>query len=282
MKSVSVSLGVLVGAVCLAVAAEPAIRISVAAYSFRNGSALEAIEKARLAGADAIEFFLWQKLGNGGSDVVLNHRIPQERIVELQAGLREKGLRASSAYFSNAAFRNQANVEQEIRAHFEFAKALGLEGLSGEPPPERLDLFEQMAREYDIAVCIHNHPRDPTRPSYQNWDPEYLMSLLEGRDRRMGVCVDTGHLVRSGLDPLMALRRMKERVRSVHLKDVVAPESKAKDAPFGEGIGRIREIIAELKAIGYRGYVVIEYENLTERVVDDVRQCVEYVRAALR
>lgn len=139
-----------------------------------------------------------------------------------------------------------------------------------------------MAKEYDLAVCFHNHPRDPNRPDYRNWDPDYLMSLMEGRDRRLGFCVDTGHLVRSGVDPVVALRKMKSRIRSVHVKDVVAAEPKAKDVRFGEGVGRVREIVQELRALGYRGYVAIEYENLNDQVVEDVRHCVEFVRDALK
>jgi len=255
----------------------------VAAYSFRDGTALEAIEKTRTVGADAIEFFLWQKFGGRATtDVVLNQRLSPVGIAELQTALRQNGLRASNAYFNNTAFRDPATAETEIRALFEFAKALGLEGLTGEPPPELLDLFERMVQQYDIALCFHNHPRKPDRPEYRNWDPEYLMSLLEGRDQRMGICVDTGHLVRSGLDPVAALRRMKGRIRSVHLKDVVAREPKARDVRFGDGVGKIREILAELKSLGYRGYVTIEYESLGDHVVEDVRQCVAFVRTVLQ
>ncbi len=281
MRSSAVSVGVIMAALAAA-AEEPTIRVSVAAYSFRNGTALEAIEKTRAAGADAIEFFLWQKFGGEAPNLVLDHRLPPERISELRSALKAKGLRASNAYFSNAAFRDPATAEAGIRALFELAKALGLEGITGEPPPDLLDVFERMAKEYDIAVCFHNHPRDPNRPDYRNWDPDYLMSLMKGRDRRMGFCVDTGHLVRSGVDPVEALRKMKDRIRSVHLKDVVAAEPKAKDVKFGEGVGRIREVVHELRSLGYRGYVAIEYENLNDQVVEDVRHCVEYVRAALK
>ncbi|MCX7817732.1 MAG: sugar phosphate isomerase/epimerase [Kiritimatiellae bacterium] len=261
---------------------EPPIRVAVAAYSFRNATALEAIPKTRAVGADAIEFFLWQKFGGDAPSLVLDHRLPPERAEELLRVLRANELRASNAYFNNAAFRDPSSAEAGVRSLFELAKRLGLEGLTGEPPPGLLDVFERLAKEYDLAVCFHNHPRDPNRPEYRNWDPEYLMTLLEGRDHRMGLCVDTGHLVRSGLDPVAAIRRMKNRIRSVHLKDVVAAEPKARDVRFGEGIGRIREVIAELRALGYRGYVVIEYENLSERVEEDVRHCVEFVRSLLK
>ena len=44
----------------------------VSAYTFRQGTAFEAIEKAKACGAEVIELFLWQKLSPEHPDVILN------------------------------------------------------------------------------------------------------------------------------------------------------------------------------------------------------------------
>lgn len=113
MKSVAVSVGVILGTLAVGAGEESAIRASVAAYSFRNGTALEAIETTCAVGADAIEFFLWQTFSGSAPDLVLDHRLPSNRISELRSALTAKKLRASNAYFSNAVFRDAASAQSQ-------------------------------------------------------------------------------------------------------------------------------------------------------------------------
>ncbi len=264
---------------CVAQARADGFDVGVATYSFRNGTAFEAIEKTKACGGDVIEFFLWQKLSPEHPEVILNQDLSDENLAALKAKLQATGVKAVNAYFNNAVFQDKARAEANVRKLFEFARKLGLRGLTGEPPVDQLDLVERMVKEYDIQLCFHNHPKDPARPEYKNWDPSYLITLMEKRDPRMGFSVDTGHLGRSGVDTVEAVKLFKARVLSVHLKDVKEAKKESIDLPYGQGICNIAGTLAELKRQGFRGHVAVEYENITDHLLDDVKFCLAFIRS---
>jgi sugar phosphate isomerase/epimerase len=49
--------------------------------------------------------------------------------------------------------------------------------------------------------------------------------------------------------------------------------------PFGTGVGKIKELLDELKAQGFQGNISIEYEYNWTHSVPDVKQCVDFVRS---
>ncbi len=251
----------------------------VATYTFRKLTAFEAIEQTRACGGDVIEFFLWQKLSPEQPNAVLDQNLSDENLAALKAKLQAAGVKAVNAYFNNAVFQDKAKVEANLRTLFEFARKLGLRGLTGEPPVEQLDLVEKMVKEYDIRLCFHNHPKDPKKPDYRNWEPAYLLSLMETRDPRMGFSLDTGHVTRSGLNAVEAVKLFGKRVHSVHLKDVKEATKESIDLPYGQGIGNMAGVLAELKKQGFQGHVAVEYENLTDHLNDDVRFCLGFIRS---
>ncbi|MCX4093985.1 sugar phosphate isomerase/epimerase family protein [Nocardia sp. alder85J] len=98
--------------------------------------------------------------------------------------------------------------------------------------------------------------------------------FLAGSD--VDLCLDTGHLLIGGADPVALARRYADRIGHLHLKDVrraVADEirsgrieySRAVRAglypPLGEGDIDIAAIVAATTAAGYRGWYVIEQDT---------------------
>ena len=66
-----------------------------------------------------------------------------------------------------------------------------------------LDLVEKMARQFKIRIAIHNHgPGDKKYPS-----PLDVLKMVKDRDELMGVCMDVGHSVRLGEDPVVPSAR---------------------------------------------------------------------------
>lgn len=244
------------------------------AYTFKDFTAFEAIEKTREAGGKTIEFFLWQKFSPEHPRLELNALLPDERIEELKAKLKKEGIRAASAYFGNTAFQ-QKDPEAALRKVFDFAKKLDLVALTGEPPESGLDLVEKLCKEYNIRFCLHNHRKG--KDDYKYWNPEYTAKMMEKRDKRMGFCLDTGHAVRSGLDPVQGLKEMKGRVYSLHLKDPISQDGH--DTIYGQGVGNVKGVLNELKNQKFDGFISIEYEHNWTNSVPDLKQCVDYVRA---
>jgi sugar phosphate isomerase/epimerase len=248
------------------------------AYSFRDDTAFEAIEKTKACGGKVIEFFTWQKFRADRPGVELNANLSDANIKLLREKLAAAGIKAVNAYVGNANFVKGSKDEKAPRRVFEWARKMGLRGLTGEPPEDQLDIIEKLAKEYDLQFCLHNHKRELEKPEYRNWDPNYTLSLIKHRDHHIGACVDTGHLVRSGVKPVEALRILQGRVLSVHLKDMNEWGPQAMDGPYGTGISDIKAILTELKRQGFNGHISIEYENTTEHLPEDIRKCVDFVR----
>lgn len=123
-------------------------------------------------------------------------------------------------------------------------------------------------------------------------------AVLELTD--IGLCVDTGHLLAGGVDPLALVRRVPERVRHVHLKDVDAAlaeqvragELSYDDAvrrglyrPLGDGDVPVAEVVTTLENAGYRGWYVLEQDCMLDAEPEagggplrDVRRSLEFLR----
>jgi len=245
--------------------------LGVQAWTFNDFTAFEAIDKTVEAGGKVIEFFPGQKLSADRPGAKLDHNMSDQDIAALKAKLNQAGIIAVNYGVVGA------RGEKEWRKIFEMAKKLNLYGITTESV-DQLDIIEKLVKEFDIHVGIHEHERRDNDPSYKVWDPKYVLSVVQDRDSRIGACADTGHWVGSGLDPLESIKLLKGRVMSCHLvdKNVVGMEGHA--VPFGTGVGKIKEILDELKAQGFAGNISIEYEFNWGHSVPDVKQCVDFVR----
>src|SRR3984893_18758511 len=56
--------------------------------------------------------------------------------------------------------------EEGARKIFEFAKTMGLHGVTTESV-DAIDTIEKMVKEYDIKVGFHDHPKRPDTPNYR-------------------------------------------------------------------------------------------------------------------
>jgi sugar phosphate isomerase/epimerase len=244
--------------------------IGCQAYSFNRYSVFEAIEKTAEAGGKVIEFYPGQKLSTEDPKTVWNHSASDELIAKVQAKLKEHGIKAVN--YGVVAGKDEA----EWRKIFEFAKKLGLYGVTTEDTG-KLDIIEPLVKEFDIRVGIHDHPRRPDNPNYKVWDPHYIVEVTRNRDPRIGACADTGHWQTSGLDPVYCLRVLKGRVISSHLKDKT-DFGAGHDVPYGTGVGRIGKVLDELTKQGFEGNISVEYEYNWEHSVPEIKQCIDFVR----
>ena len=242
------------------------------AWTFKKFSVLEAIEKTAAAGGMAIEFYPGQKLSPEGPATTFDHNATDETIAIVRAKLRKSGIRPV-----NYGVVKISKDEAAARKVFEFAKKLSLYGLTTESLAA-IDTLERLAREYDVCVGFHNHPRRRFNPFYKSWDPNHILSVVQDRDPRIGAAADTGHWVRSGLDPLACLKILHGRLISVHLKDLNKKSRTAHDVPCGTGVANLTAVLDELKRQGFTGNISIEYENHWNDNLAEVAQSVDFVR----
>lgn len=246
--------------------------IGCQAYTFNHFTVFEAIEKTALAGGRVIEFFPGQKLSKDEPAVTWDHNASAETIQKVKDKLAEHKLKAV-----NYGVVGVPKDEAEARKLFEFAKAVGLRAITTESV-EAIDTIEKMVKEYDIMVGFHDHPRRPDNADYRMWDPNYILSLVKDRDARIGSCADTGHWVRSNLNPVDCLRILKGRIVSSHLKDLNEMGPRAHDVPYGAGVADVPAILEELKSQGFEGNISLEYEYHWDNSTPEVAQCIGFVR----
>jgi inosose dehydratase len=160
---------------------------------------------------------------------------------------------------------------------------------------ESLKLVEEICARHGVGVALHHHfgtiiERD-----------DQLRRFLEGCDT--GLCLDTGHLVLGGSDPVEIAGSAGERVSHLHLKDVdrelarlvATRELSYKDGatremfrPLGDGDVDVAEVILRVQAAGYKGWYVLEQDNVVETEpkegegpVVNVRKSLEFLQSTL-
>jgi len=169
------------------------------------------------------------------------------------------------------------NNEQEIRAAFDYAKDAGMPTMVYSPDPESLDVVEKMAKEYRIRIAIHNHgPTDKKYPS-----PLDVLRLVKERDKLMGICMDVGHTVRIGQEPVEAIDQCAERLYEFHMKDVTAATAKGQSIEVGRGVIDIVAVLKALVRIGYSYHVALEYESHGDAPMSGVLESFAYMRGVL-
>jgi len=248
------------------------IALGCQAWTFREFTVMEAIQKTAEVGGKVIEFYPDQKFSPEQPGLKFDHNATDEMVAAVKAQLGKYGIRAV-----NYGVVNIPNDEAGARKIFEFAKKFELYGITTESV-EALDTIEKLVKEYDIRVGFHNHPRQPDNPGYKMWDPHYVLSVVKDRDPRIGSTADVGHWVRSGLDPVACLKILRGRIISTHLKDLNEKSPNAHDVPFGTGVSNIPAILGELKRQHFNGNASIEYEYDWMNNVPAVAQSVGFVR----
>jgi sugar phosphate isomerase/epimerase len=246
--------------------------IGCQAYTFNRFTVFEAIEKTAEAGGKVIEFFPGQKLSKEEPTVKWGHEAADDVVEKVKAKLAQHKIKAV-----NYGVVSIPVEEEGARKIFAFAKKMGMYGVTTESF-EAIDTIEKMVKEFDIKVGFHDHPRKQDKPNYRMWDPYFILELTKGRDERIGACADTGHWQTSGINPVWAVRTLKGRIISSHMKDKL-DYGPSHDVPYGTGVGEVGRVLDELKAQGFNGNISIEYEYNWENSLPEVKQCVDFVRA---
>jgi inosose dehydratase len=131
-----------------------------------------------------------------------------------------------------------------------------------------LKRLEDLVRSHDLTPTLHPHVGTAIE------DQDAVLRLLDSSD--VLLCLDTGHLVIGGTDPLRLLRTAAERVAHVHLKDVrLAVAAKVTNSevsyidavrqglytPLGDGDLDVAGIVRALETAGYQGWYVLEQDS---------------------
>jgi sugar phosphate isomerase/epimerase len=141
-----------------------------------------------------------------------------------------------------------------------------------------MPILDAMVKEFDIRLAIHNHgPEDKRFPS-----PYDVWKAVERYDRRIGLCIDVGHTTRAKVDPAEAIRKCKDRLYDLHIKDIdsAAPDGHTVEA--GRGVIDLPKVLQALLDIRYPHLVSFEYEKDEDDPLPGLAESVGYVKGLLR
>ena len=136
---------------------------------------------------------------------------------------------------------------------------VGVPGVWGDKGPryDVLDRVEQKVKETGIRYAIHLH--GPDMPLYP--DATSIWNDVKDRDPRLGICLDIGHDLRAGSDPIKDLKRYGKRVFDIHLKDVTEGTKAGHAIELGRGAIDFPRFVKMLRKVGYKGSLSLEYEK---------------------
>jgi sugar phosphate isomerase/epimerase len=104
------------------------------------------------------------------------------------------------------------------------------------------------------------------------------MAAIRKRDRRLGVCMDVGHTVRGGMDPVKMVAECGDRLFDLHAKDLTNKADKNSRIEVGMGIIDQAALLQALARRGFSGHVALEYEIKPEDPVPGIRESLAYLR----
>ena len=227
-------------------------------YSFNRFTFKEAVEKTAQTGARYCEIYLGQKIDDSKNT---GHAVGDKNLRKLMKTiLADYGIIPLSVGVCGAG-----------RDVFEFAAEMGLYAISSEPGFDKLKEIDKLTEEYKINVALHNHPK----PSIY-WDYKTVLEQLKDCGPRIGACADTGHWMRSDINPVEAIKALKGRIIQFHFKDL-HEYGKGHDLPWGTGKADVPAILAELAAQRFNGPLFAEYEHNWDNNAPDIAQGIAFV-----
>lgn len=207
------------------------------------------------------------KLGIGYVEAFPGHLMPNKNNIKSIIELHEKFNVKLIAHGVNG----MKNNEKELRSLFEFAKSVGIEVLTADPDEDALGLVNDLAKEYEIKVGIHNHGPKHRWGSYKK-----IYEYVKNLNNNVGMCLDLAHLVRYGEDPIQAIDLLKNRIHDIHLKDV---NDKGNDVIIGKGIINVKGVLSKAEELGLKIPIMIEYEP--EDPLSGITESIHYLKGFL-
>ena len=239
------------------------VKLGVASYSLRNFPRAKAIAMVQALGTPYIN--------------LKSVHLPFELSPAELAAVRQEIEAAGLEIVGGGVISFDQDTDADVEKYFAYAKAAGMPLITAHAAAPTMPRIERFAKQYDIKVAIHNHgPEDKNFPS-----PYDALKHVKNMDRRMGLCIDIGHTVRTGTDVVRAIADAGPRLLDMHAKDLRDLSAKGSQCIVGEGAIPIAAVFDQLQAIHYAGYVNLEYEIDADDPLPGMKQSFAYMRGVL-
>lgn len=157
---------------------------------------------------------------------------------------------------------------------------------------ENVTVLRDLGAAHGITVCLHPHVGTMIETG-----PEVRRFLAE---TTVPLCLDAGHLLVGGTDPVALAQEVPDRIAHVHLKDVdleVLATVRSGQRTYTQGVAAgmyrvlgqggidLRGLVGALENAGYRGWYVPEHDRMLQSESDvataqaDAAASVAYLRS---
>ena len=238
------------------------LKIGIAGYSFIKLSVNDAITITRQTGISAISI----------KDKHLPLDSTKEEAFEIIERFKQNGINIYAAGMITM------KTEQDIDRAFDYATNIGIGMIIASPDISLLKYLEQKVVESNIKIAIHNGgPEDKWYPT-----PKAVYDNIKNYDNRIGLCFDTGHAQRAGINPIEAYNQYAEKVLDIHIKDVEAAKSDAQEVELGRGIIDVPALVSSLYKQRYSGRCSIEYQKNLDEPLEGIAESVGYFKGVCK
>ncbi len=225
-----------------------------------TGTPDDVLDAVSTAGYDGVEF----------SNVMIGHYLQTPD--RFATAVRKRNLVCAAFAYATTGFTTAERFEEDLagaQRALEFCSVLGIPlclGGAASPSRDGYDLkFEQAVRFYDavtehgvrmgVMVCVHPHSHHGSLiESAEEYDR--ILSITAGSGLMFNP--DAGHIVRGGQNLMDCMRRHRDRIAHVHIKDV---DENGNWQPLGQGIIEWQPLFDFLKETHYKGWIVAEEES---------------------
>ncbi|MCX7706015.1 MAG: sugar phosphate isomerase/epimerase [bacterium] len=145
-------------------------------------------------------------------------------------------------------------------------------------------------------ICLEMHP------GFVVYNPETLLKLRDAAGEVIGANFDPSHLFWQGINPVAAVRKLKDAIYHVHAKDTkIDPINTSvngvldtktyldeinrswifRTVGYGHGEEFWRDFISNLRLIGYDGALSIEHEDSLMSVDEGLKKAISFLKGIL-
>jgi sugar phosphate isomerase/epimerase len=239
------------------------LRVGVASYSLRAFSLAETLQMIHRVGVRYVSL----------KDIHLPLTSTPDQRKEARQQAQDLGITITSCgviYLKND--------EAQMHQAFDYVRDLGASIAVIGVNRDMLPTLDKVIRNYELKAAIHNHgPNDKLFPS-----PLEVYDAISGLDHRIGVCIDIGHTFRMHEDLVADVKKTRDRLYSMHMKDLDSDHIDAKGVPVGRGVLPIVPLLRELVGSGYSGEVQLEYEVEPKDPLPGIAESLGFMRGALQ
>lgn len=218
------------------------LKLAIASYSFREFQRSAAIRMTKQLGIKYLS--------------VKEFHLPYSATPAERERARTQIANSGIELLSGGVIYMQKNDEAEIKSYFDYAKDCGMGMMIIAPSAASMPTIEKYVKQYNIKVALHNHgPEDKHIPNSRD-----AMKLIKDMDPRVGLCIDIGHEVRTGVDLIESIELAGSRLLDFHIKDLKDKTKASSQVPVGDGVLPVVGMFKALRKMNYQHTVTLEYE----------------------